>query len=197
MRNKVLIVSAATLAGVVCVSALLLAAGETEAIETSSPVESLSVLSSVDSTAEVVPEKAAPWLSSIQNPMLGGGEVREVGVARLPGGDEVVVAAAGESICSLDVRTGGSNCGQADRVASGSIFTATPNGCEGYTVMGLMPDGVSNLTVDSEGRADGMSIPVVSNVYKADLPPVDATLASDGVKVHVPLAWYAADRGPC
>lgn len=67
-------------------------------------------------------------------------------------------------------------------------------------VVGVMPDGVEELSIASGAKGDAeRPIPVVSNIYHAKLGTSKTTLTSaDGsVKVTLPLDWYASDNDAC
>jgi hypothetical protein len=197
-KKSIAIAGLAAIAALVAL-ALVLIAGKTDASPVAPPAESLSVLApATPSAVKEVPQAAQPWLAMIQAPSLAGAPVSEVGVATMANGDQVIVASAGSDICFYEVRTASSNCGNADRVANGQIFTATPSGCEGYAVVGLVPDGVNSLAVATEaGASDAAKIPVVSNAYTATLGSTQTTLSGGDVRINLPLDSYAAENEGC
>jgi hypothetical protein len=192
MKRKKLLLS---LVPVAAIAALLVAliAGTSGADSPASASESFSVLepASAKSTEEL-PQAAQVWLSMIEGEHIANAAVSEVGVSEQPGG-QVIVASAGEYVCFYAVEGGASNCGTTDRVAHGRIFTATPNGCDSYAVVGVLPDGVHALAVESEDK--GGTVSVADNVFTADLPAVDSALVDGGqIRVDLPLGWYAKDN---
>ncbi|HKO38408.1 MAG TPA: hypothetical protein VJU14_08575 [Solirubrobacterales bacterium] len=130
-------------------------------------------------------------------------DVSEVGVVNRPDGTEVTVAAIGGDICAF-LAGGVGGCDDGARVAAGQSFSAEPIGCDGYRVLGVAPDGVTEIAVDS--RADGsvdVTLPVTSNVYVGTLDPVQTVatgLDEDGeprFSVGIPLDSYAAMNEAC
>jgi hypothetical protein len=130
-------------------------------------------------------------------------EVSEVGVVRRPDGTEVTVAAVGGNICAF-LAGGAGGCDDGQRVAAGQLFSAEPVGCDGYRVLGVAPDGVADIAVDSQ--ADGsvdVTLPVTSNVYVGTLDPVQTVVtgldeAGEPLySVGIPLDSYASMNEAC
>lgn len=115
----------------------------------------------------------------------------------------MVVVAGGDSLCFYNLDGGMSNCASAALAAAGQIYTASPDlsasadGCAGWRVTGVMPDGVDSLAVDGPGAKGPASIPVSSNVYAATLAPVRTTLSSGAITVELPLDEFAAGNTAC
>lgn len=135
------------------------------------------------------------------NPRLPGpGPVSKVGVVRRANGRDVTVAAIGGAICAF-LAHGIGGCDDVRRVVAGQSFGAEPIRCRGYRVLGVVPDGISRIAVDSgdDGSVD-VTLPVISNVYLGILEPA-ATVATGldtsgnpRFKVEFPLDYYASTQ---
>lgn len=173
------------------------------ATEGPSTAETFAVLETGAADPAVLSQEAQAWLGSLDD--FGGGTTppSEVGAATAPTGDAMVVAASEESVCFLNADLGMSNCADPSDVATGQVYTAapdfeaSPDGCAGWKVIGLMPDGVDSLTVDAPGADGPVTIPVTSNVYTATLPPVRTTLSSGDISVEIPLDQFASGNTSC
>ena len=129
----------------------------------------------------------------------GGGEPSVTALAETEGSDgsTVVVAAVGdEEICAFDEGSELGTCAPTTLAATGHAFSAAPAGCDAYNVIGVMPDGVSSLTVTP---GDSKVIPVTSNVYEATLSAKKTTLTSQNppMEVVLPLDEYAKLNPAC
>ena len=129
-------------------------------------------------------------------------DIAEVGVAHSPAGSEVTLAAIGDSLCVVRQRS--ISCNEGARAVAGELFGAAPDGCGGYHLLGAVPDGVTQLSVDRRGDGSlDTNLPVTSNVYEASLSAVDTVVtgvnsAGEAVfKVELPLEWYAATNDAC
>lgn len=128
--------------------------------------------------------------------------VAAVGVAG-SGRNETTVVAAGGVICAFLVH-GIGGCDDRERVEAGQSIGAEPIGCDAYRVLGVVPDGVTKILVDSgsDGTID-TTVPVESNVYIAVLKPAYTTAVGVGPSgqtqftVEVPLDYYASTNGAC
>jgi hypothetical protein len=141
--------------------------------------DDLSILADGSSeTREALPAEAQAWLTRLEateNPATEKGqEISAVGAATAPDGGEVVVAGMGGDVCAFFVDLGVSGCAPLHTVQSGEAFLVKP-GCEGHLVMGVVPDGLSDLTAKSpEGTTD---VPIASNVYVTELPPLSTSIS--------------------
>ncbi len=130
----------------------------------------------------------------------GSGSVSEVGVVRRPNGRDVTVAAIGDSICAF-LAEGIGGCDDKQRVAAGQSFGAEPVRCKGFRVLGVVPDGVVSIAIDSgdDGTVDA-TLPVTSNVYLGTLQPfVTVATGFDAsghslFSVELPLGYYASTQ---
>jgi hypothetical protein len=191
------------LAALVAAVAVALIASQSEATPSAvseSAKQKFSVLKpSTPSTLERLPAELRPALSLIESANPGAGPPTEVGVTGAPEKGRALVAATGSMLCVATAKDGMS-CGEEEQVVAGKIFGARPEGCNAYSVTGLVPDGIEHLTVDvgGDGTADG-SLAVEGNVYAATLKATDTTLSSDdgSVKVSLPLDWYASQNESC
>lgn len=177
--------------------ALLLGASKGHATAPRNPDETFEVLG--QSGANPVSEASASsgaWLAEIAD--RGGAPVTETGAVETSSGHEVVVAATEDEICARDLSTEASNCGSTAMVTQGRIFVATPAGCDAWTVLGVVPNGVDRLNIERNGAVEG-SVPVSSNVYETTLPAEATTLSSaDGsIRIKLPLASYSAQNEAC
>lgn len=183
--------------------AVALLSGKSDATEAPSMADNFGVLQPASPSAvQALPDGSQEWLGNL--PEYGGPaeEPSEVGVADTPAG-EVAVVGAEESICVYDPGESMSNCAGSGLAASGQVYTASPvfdaspNGCADWQILGLMPDGVTSLTVDAAGGNGPATIPVTDNVYTATLPPVPTTLSSGDISVEIPLDQFAAGNTAC
>lgn len=189
--------------GCVLLCALLVSVlvSRSSATDAQDPIDSFSVLSS--SNAKGLAAMPSHVQSRVENlsrsPQLAQAPSK-VGLAEFSNGQQVAVALIGELICAQGIESGLATCGFPSVAASGGTFSAAPVGCDGYEVVGLMPDGVDRLLVDRHGNGSvDNQIPVQSNVYSATLKPVSTVLMSVDrkVRVELPLGWYAADNEAC
>ena len=122
-------------------------------------------------------------------------------LATAEGGDGItVVAALGkETICAFDEGSELGTCAAAGLAEAGGAFTAAPEGCDAYRVLGVMPDGVTSLTAKTAGSDAVKEIPVSSNVYEAILSAEETVLTSENpsVEVALPLDEYAGMNPAC
>lgn len=134
--------------------------------------------------------------------MNGTPESRTSAVSEVAGpeGEKFIFIQTDEQTCLLSKNDGSGPCGSNEQVALGKSFSAYPVGCDAYMVVGIMPDGVEELSIASRTKgAAERSIPVVSNIYHAKLGTTKTTLTSadDSVKVTLPLDWYTSDNDGC
>ncbi|HET8813975.1 MAG TPA: hypothetical protein VFM51_03365 [Solirubrobacterales bacterium] len=131
------------------------------------------------------------------------GAVSEVAVVPRSDGGDVTLAAMGESICAF-LTEGIGGCDEGQRVIAGQSFSAEPVGCDGYRVLGVVPDGVAHIAID--GHGDGSvdaTLPVESNVYVGVLDPVRTIamgISESGdsrFSVDLPLDYYASTNEAC
>lgn len=196
--------AAAALSAIALVALAMVVSSRSDATEVPATSETFSVLeaSNADGVGSL-PDAVKEWVDSL--PEFGGPTtpLDEVGVADTASGDEVVVVAGGPSICFYNLDGGMSNCANAALAAAGQIYTASPDlsasadGCAGWSVTGVMPDGVDSLAVDAQGVRGPAIIPVTSNVYTATLAPVRTTLSSGAISVELPLDEFAAGNTAC
>jgi len=212
-RNKTHLMGAITLALAVTGVALILATQSPDA--TSAPVETpaskVEVLQPATADAlNAVPEETRMQLdymtarpALVSEGAAAAVEVSEVGVVNRADGTEVTVAAIGEDICAF-LAGGVGGCDDGKRVAAGQSFSAEPIGCDGYRVLGIAPDGVTEIAIDSQ--ADGsvdVTLPVTSNVYVGTLDPVQTVATGldeagePRFSVGIPLDSYAAMNEAC
>ena len=113
-------------------------------------------------------------------------------------GSTVAVAVVGQNVCAFDEGPGIGECANQNLALAGRAFSAVPVGCDNYRVLGLMPDGVSDLSVTTPSGTTG-SVAVSSNIYEATLPAERTTLVSKDppVEVELPLDQYAAMNDAC
>jgi hypothetical protein len=132
-----------------------------------------------------------------------GETVSELAVIQRPNGGDITVAALGGAICAF-VAQGIGGCEDAQRVVAGQSFGAEPIGCDGYRVLGVVPDGVTHIAID--GHGDGSvdsTLPVASSVYVGVLDPVRTIATGIGesgesrFSVSLPLDYYASTNGAC
>jgi hypothetical protein len=202
IREKKLLISAVSVLALAAVVVVAMVS-RSDATEVPSTAETFSVLETDSVSSTALPDEAQKWLSNLGD--FGGPDAppSEVGVATTPAGDEVVVAGATDSLCAYKIDGGMSNCADADLAGTGQVYTASPDfsaspdGCAGWNILGLMPDGVESLTVDAVGGEGPSTIPVTSNVYTATLPPVRTTLSSGSISVEIPLDQFAAGNTAC
>lgn len=196
------------LAAAVGAVAVVLASQSTDATSapTASPVSKLSVLEPVTPAAlYTIPEETRARLDFMaSNPGLpDAGAVSEVGVVKRRDGSDVTVAALGGSICAF-MAEGLGLCDEGRKVASGQSFSVAPAGCDSYQVLGVAPDEVTRIAIDSgaDGTRD-VTLPVRSNVYVGVLDPVRTIatgLDESGAArftVGMPLDSYASMNDAC
>jgi hypothetical protein len=199
-RSKNLIALTFALAGVSVSLALALTVGSTEATPANAQPKHLSVLKPVDSEMiAALPPRAKTWLTATETTPYAGGQVSLLGSTSIEGG-EIVVATVGNSTCALSLKEEVSACGETERVEDGEIFAASPSGCDAYTVIGMVPDGITELSVDrgADGKVEA-TLPVVSNVYQGTFESVHTVLrnAAGGVAINLPLSSYASMNDGC
>lgn len=178
-----------------------LLAGRSNATDAASPVDSFSVLTKAsDRGLAAMPSQVQDRVENLSRSPELAEPPSKVGLAQFSDGKQVAVALIGELICAQEIASGLTACGRPGVAANGETFSATPVGCDGYSVVGLMPDGIDTLLVDAHGDGSIDSrVPVRSNVYSATFKPVSTVLTStDGkVQVELPLDWYAEDNDAC
>lgn len=195
-----LVLAAGGLAGIVAL-VILGGAPPATAENESADTDRFSVLEPAGPAAiQGLSDKAQAWLAlSEAAPFNEGGKATSLGTTTI-GDATVVVAEVGTSICAFSEGTGMSACGEVDRVERGEIFAASPKGCGIYSVIGILPDGVKELSVDSgdDGKTDG-TLPVVSNVYVGTLKAEETVLRSPSgdITVQLPLASYGGMNEAC
>jgi len=155
-----------------------------------------------------LPEKAQQWLASIQGSQSAhlaeesqsataeNSEVSALAAVQGSDGSSIYVAALGQdTICTLNETSETGVCANEHLAETGNAFSATPIGCDAYSVIGIMPDGVSSLSING---GDG-TIPVASNVYEATLSAKDTVLTSEdpAIQVELPLVEYASMNSAC
>lgn len=164
-------------------------------------------------TPDTLPEKAQQWLASIQSNQSArlaeessqsvaadNSEVSALAAVEGSEGSSVLVAAlGGETICTLNETPEIGVCASKQLAEAGHAFSATPVGCDAYSVIGIMPDGVSSLSINSSGGGSDGAIPVESNVYEATLSAEDTVLTSEdpAIQVELPLGEYANMNPAC
>jgi hypothetical protein len=203
--RKLVIVAGALLALAAVVTALLIS-DQSDAAPEGSPAETFSVLKPVTpERMDAVPTQAKAALTMAASAPLPGNEgveeVEEIGLAKLPSGGVIAVAAVGDSICAA--RNSDSSCLGAREVKAQGSFGARPQGCE-YWVFGVVPDRVASIAVDtgSDGSTD-LTLPVASNVYEGTVPAAltSATgLDENGNAVYKtdwPLDYYKSTNPAC
>ena len=120
------------------------------------------------------------------------------GQAETVPGTEVTVFEYEDDVCLVDETRGTKMCGNTSRAQRGELFFAEPVACDRVRVVGLVPDGTGKVMLEQEGRA-GATVPVVSNLYEAELPAVD-TVLSDGTEetqVELPLKPFVRELPRC
>lgn len=158
------------------------------------PVRGFSVLQPATAgDVDALPANVRGWVNATSKMPFSGGPVTALGTAKTTSGN-VYVAAIGKSVCALTGLGGLSSCGEVPMASEGKAFAAAPDGCGSYSVVGIMPDGVSELAVDR--RADGQvdeTIRVSGNVYQATFDAVPTVLSAEkaGISVTLPLDEYA------
>jgi hypothetical protein len=191
------LVAAAALAAIAIV--MLSAGSDSGGAETSAnPSESFSVLESPSAEAKAaLPDKAQEWLASMETnslPGLKGEELIALGSASTQNG-EVVVADLGQNVCAYSVELAVSTCGGVNLINEGKLLAVKP-GCKSDIVIGVLPDGVTEVRVETEAETaasgDTPVVPVTSNVYTAELEPVETVLtgtsdSGESFKVPIPL----------
>lgn len=130
----------------------------------------------------------------------GGVPVSEVGVVERSDGDDVTVAAIGGAICAF-LENGVGGCDLKRRVTAGQSFSVEPFDCDRFRVLGVVPDGVTSIAIDSEELEEvDSTIPVTSNVYVGVLDAGETLvtgLDESGnalFEVELPLTYYASTK---
>lgn len=207
-RAKIWPIGAIALALTVGVAATVLISQSTEATSaTTKPAASeLSVLQPASiATLNSVPEEIKLRMELMKSRLniSVAGEVSEVGIVKSSQKSQVTVAAIGDDICAF-ISGGIGGCDDGRRVLAGQSFSAEPIGCDGYRVLGVVPDGVATIGVDYEANGTiDTTLPVTSNVYMGILDPVRtvATGLDDSGKpyfsVNIPLDSYASMNDAC
>ena len=151
-----------------------------------------------DATVDTLPPSVRLQVKVSARAPYTGGAVSALGVSRIEGRD-VYVVAIGSSICAFSSLGDIGTCGETPMVEEGRAFAAVPRGCGKYEVMGIVPDGVRELAVNTGSGDDGEeAIPVASNVYIHTFDAVHTVLTSGtGVAVSLPLDEYAKMNGAC
>lgn len=200
-RNKRLFVGAAGVFALVILTVAVMVSGS-EATGAPEAPEVFSVLQHPLPASVVLPEGAEEWLESLDDVDGMDSPPSTVGVANTATGNQVVVAGSTESVCFYNLDVGTSNCADAALAASGRIYTASPDsssspdGCDGWSITGLMPDGVESVRLDMPGGKH-QTVPVISNVYTVVVPPVHATISSGPTTTEIPLDEFAAGNTGC
>ena len=97
----------------------------------------------------------------------------QVGVAEANG--ELCVFASGPDYQGAAV----GDCSSLGQAEAGGAYVTVPGMTEGATrIIGLAPDGVTSIAIDSneDGSVD-QKVPVVDNLYQADVEPVVTTIS--------------------
>jgi hypothetical protein len=108
----------------------------------------------------------------------------------------VVIAQFGQYLCAYSDELGMSNCGSMALINEGKLLTYQPS-CPTTTVFGILPDGFEEVEATAAGK-DSRSIPVVGNVYSAEIPTADTVLSAKGAKgdsFELALPLGAENRG--
>lgn len=166
-----------------------------------SPNPTFSVLEPNTAAARTgLPDNVQAWLATQEAsalPGLKGEELVGLGIAQTRGG-EAVVMQMGENVCAYMVTQETNSCGSVELIKSGSLYLFTP-GCPSF-VMGILPDGYSEITAESADVEDpeSQSIPVTSNVYTAELKSVNTVLTGtssngESFKTELPLGQVKAN----
>lgn len=127
--------------------------------------------------------------------------VESLGESEVPGEGTVEVAEVGEEVCAFQTGQIG-NCADPEQIAMGRIFTATPVGCEGYEVLGIVDDQVASIRVSPEG-GESFELEVHSNIYLGDFPAnstlIEGLDASGNVVFsnRLPLDEYLEQNDGC
>lgn len=128
-------------------------------------------------------------------------EVTGLGETVVPGQGEVSVAEVGEEVCAFQMHEIGS-CADEAEIAMGRIFTATPVGCHGYDVLGIVGNDVESIQVSPDGEAN-YSLGVNENIYLGTFKAVRTLiegLDASGNTVFtnlLPLDEYRAQNDAC
>jgi hypothetical protein len=121
-------------------------------------------------------------------------------------GDHVLVAVAGGKVCAIDESSegGGAFCGEPEEAEGGQLVTAgfcLPGLAEGQSrLVGLMPDGVTSVTIASAGEEE--EVPVIDNAYVTEVPAEGTTISGVGLEearlgIELPLEEGAEATGAC
>lgn len=134
-----------------------------------------------------------------------GSPVEALGEAHY-GEADALVAVANGSLCAIDESSGGGGlCGGPEEALEGQLISAgfcLPGLPEGQArLFGLMPDGVSTVRIEGAGHSE--EVPVIDNVYIAEVPAESTVISAvggsegEGIEVELPLAEAAAASGTC
>lgn len=195
-QRKAVLVGLTGLAVLIGVTLLLFARSDSIGASSSTPPDqALGVLEPASSEARAtLPEGARAWLGTLEESSLQapeGEEVSGLGTASTKGSGDVVVASIGQYVCLYAVDAGLSGCNELAAITNGNVNVVVP-GCNHHLVIGLVPDGVTHLSVITPGGAGRGSIPIVSNVYAAELDPLPtilsgATESGRALRIDMPL----------
>ena len=113
-------------------------------------------------------------------------------------GGELTIFEYEDVICMVESPRGPKLCGATSLAERGELFLASPVSCDEVRVTGLVPDGIDEVELEQEGRA-AQRVPVVSNIYEAELPTVETTVSAEGQSgvVRLPLGPYAGESPGC
>lgn len=153
-----------------------------------------------------LPERDQAWLNLMSSPGAGGPgssdseqKILGLGSADLPSGT-ALVANIGTSIC-VKSATGAAACGSEELASTGSVYTAVPTKCSGFTVLGLVPNGIDSIVANAAGsKANPKAVPVTNNVYEVELPSSDVRISMGSDKAQdftIPLESYAKMNEVC
>lgn len=115
----------------------------------------------------------------------------------------ITLATIGNDVCAF-LEDGLGNCAERQFATAGRAFSAAPEGCGSYQVLGIVPDGIENVTIQRAG--DGSTIanlPVGTNAYVGSLPAERLTAVGvdeTGMTVFetpLPLDEYLAMNEGC
>ncbi len=127
-------------------------------------------------------------------------EVDSFAEVTAPDGTSVSIFGIEQSICFF-VQRGPGTCGNDEDMRSEGITVLTPEGCSGWKIVGLIPDGVTRV-VTTEG-AESSRWPVASGVYVASVGRENVNIrgfdSSDKRLVDIPvdLSWMNEGMVEC
>ncbi len=90
-------------------------------------------------------------------------------------GRSVYIYGIDKSVCFFEER-GAGTCGDDEDMRNEGLTVESPDGCDGWQILGLAPDGVVSVTTTNRDGNDTNSWPVSSNVYVANVGHQDVDL---------------------